>query len=144
MKNVSIAYASVLVGIGVLLSGCVGTPIGGTKQGAYVARAVSGKKTLVGTSSAVKPDCTFHAYPYNHVVQPASHGKVDIEHGIVKGNFAKDSDAFMCSNKPVQGNMIYYTSNPGFVGTDQFTLRVTTLNSNQRVADENVTIKVLK
>jgi len=50
----------------------------------------------------------------------------------------------MCSNKPVQGNMIYYTSNPGFVGTDQFTLRVTTLNSNQRVADENVTIKVLK
>ena len=126
------------------LSGCVSAPIGGAKQNSQTVKVISGKKTAVGSSSLVKQDCTFASYPYNGVVKPPAHGKLDIEHGTTHPRFAKDSMAYLCSNKAVNGNIIYYTSNPGFVGSDQYTLRVTGLNSANPLEDENVSVKVVK
>lgn len=143
MKTTSLISLGLFLGIGVALSGCVSAPIGGAKQDQYSHRVISGKKTALGMASSVKRDCTFNSYPYTAVVKQPSHGKVTFEHGTVHVKYDKDSDAYICSGKPVEGTTIYYTSDPGFVGTDQFTLRVTVLYGS-KVSDENLTVKVVK
>ncbi|WFU02636.1 hypothetical protein QA648_02290 [Rhizobium sp. CB3171] len=136
MNTISLISLSAFLGIGLTLSGCVGTPIDGTKQNQYSHRAISGKKTALGMVASVKRDCTFDAYPYTGIIKQPSHGKVRVK-------YDKDSDAYVCSGKPVEGTTVYYTSDPGFTGTDQFTLRMTVLYAN-KVSDENLTIQVVK
>jgi hypothetical protein len=143
MKNIALISLRAFIGIGVALSGCVSTPLDGAKQNQYSHRAISGKKTALGMAASVKRDCTFNSYPYTGILKQPSHGKVTFEHGPVRVKYDKDSDVYICSGKPVEGTTVYYTSDPGFTGTDQFTLRMTVLYAN-KVNDENLTIQVVK
>ncbi|MDE1996087.1 MAG: hypothetical protein KGI75_26550 [Rhizobiaceae bacterium] len=144
MKSLSLMSVAAFIGVGMALSGCVGTPISGAKQQQFSPRVVSGKKTKITGASLVKQDCTFASYPYTGIVTQPNHGKIDIEHGPVASKFPKDSPAYICSGKPVQGNIIYYTSNPGFTGTDQFTTRLTGLNTDGTVQDATFVVHVSK
>ncbi|NTF41119.1 MULTISPECIES: hypothetical protein [Rhizobium] len=144
MKTTSLISLGLFLGIGVALSGCVSAPIGGAKQSHFSSRIAPGKKTKITSTSLVKQDCTFAGFPYTGVVKEPAHGKVDVEHGPVAAKFAKDSPAFICSGKTVQGNIIFYTPNPGFAGTDQFTIRLTGLNTDGTVQDGTFVVHVGK
>ncbi|HEY0122231.1 MAG TPA: hypothetical protein VGC14_10820 [Rhizobium sp.] len=144
MKTISLISLGAFIGIGMSLSGCVSAPIGGAKQSQFAVRAASGKKTPITSTSLVKPDCTFGGFPYTGIIKPPAHGKIDIEHGPVRSKYDKDSIAFICSGKPVKGNIIFYTSDPGFVGTDQFTVRLSGLNTDGTVQDGTFMIRVGK
>lgn len=144
MKSISLISLGLMLAAGMALSGCVGTPIGGAKQSHFSGSAAPGKKTKITSTSLVKQDCTFAGFPYTGVIKQPAHGKVDIEHGPVTAKFSKDSTAYLCSGKTVQGNIVYYTPNPGFSGTDQFTLRLTGLNTDGTVQDGTFTVHVGK
>jgi hypothetical protein len=144
MKTISLMSLSLLLGAGMALSGCVGAPIGGAKQSQFSRQIAPGKKTKITSASLVKQDCTFAGFPYTGVVKPPAHGKIDVEHGPVAANFPKGSPAYVCSGKSVQGNVIYYTPNPGFSGIDQFTMRLTGLNTDGTVQDGMFTVHVGK
>ncbi len=142
MKNISLISLGLILTAGVALSGCVGTPIGGAKQSHFSGSVAPGKKTKITSTSLVKQDCTFAGFPYTGVIKQPAHGKVDVEHGPVAAKFPKDSNAYLCSGKTVQGNIVYYTPNPGFSGTDQFTLRLAGLNTDGTVQDGTFTVHV--
>ncbi|GES42485.1 hypothetical protein RsS62_17370 [Rhizobium dioscoreae] len=144
MKNISLISLGLILTAGVALSGCVGTPIGGAKQSHFSGSVAPGKKTKITSTSLVKQDCTFAGFPYTGVIKQPAHGKVDVEHGPVAAKFPKDSNAYLCSGKTVQGNIVYYTPNPGFSGTDQFTLRLAGLNTDGTVQDGTFTVHVGK
>lgn len=144
MKPRSLIYLSAFLSAGMALSGCVSAPIGGAKQSQFSGRAAPGKKTRITGASLVKPDCTFAGFPYTGIIKQPAHGRIDIEHGPVAAKFPKGSNAYFCSGKSVQGNNIFYTSNPGFVGTDQFTARLTGLNTDGTVQDRTFVIHVGK
>lgn len=144
MKTTSLISLGLFLGIGVALSGCVSAPIGGAKQIQFSTRIAPGKKTKITGASLVKQDCTFASFPYTGIIKPPAHGKVEVEHGPVAAKFPKDSPAHVCSGKTVQGNNIFYTSNPGFVGTDQFTVRLTGLNTDGTVQDGTFVVHVGK
>lgn len=144
MKTTSLISLGLFLGVGMALSGCVSAPISGAKQTQFSKRIAPGTKTKITGASIVKQDCTFAALPYTGIIKPPAHGKVDVEHGPVAAKFAKESPAFVCSGRPVQGNNIFYTPNPGFVGTDQFTVRLTGLNTDGKVQDATFVLHVGK
>ncbi|MGV1835042.1 hypothetical protein ACQZ6C_09795 [Rhizobium rhizogenes] len=144
MKPGSLIYLSAFLSVGMALSGCVSAPIGGAKQSQFSGRVAPGKKTRITGASLVKPDCTFAGFPYTGIIKQPAHGKVEVEHGPVAAKFPKGSNAYFCSGKSVQGNNIFYTSNPGFVGTDQFTARLTGLNTDGTVQDRTFVVHVGK
>ncbi|NLR95219.1 hypothetical protein HGP17_00040 [Rhizobium sp. P38BS-XIX] len=142
MKTISLISMGLLLGAATALSSCVSAPIGGAKQSSFSRQVPAGKKTKITSASLVKQDCTFAGFPYTGVVKPPAHGKIDIEHGPVAAKFSKDSPAYICSGKSVQGNIISYTPNPGFSGTDQFTVRLTGLHTDGTVQDGTFVVRV--
>lgn len=125
-----------------LLAGCVDMAVG-DKISESKATAISGKKTKISATANIKADCEFSSYPYTAAIKPPAHGKIEVEHEEVRVEYPKDSIAYICSNKPVQGNAVYYTPDPGFTGTDEFTLRLSALHSSG-VQDRKVTVRVVK
>ncbi|MEZ2222288.1 Ig-like domain-containing protein [Rhizobium sp. RCC_161_2] len=144
MKPRSLIYLGAFLSVVMALSGCVSAPIGGAKQIQFSGKVAPGKKTRITSASLVKQDCTFASFPYTGIIKQPARGKIDIEHGPVASKFSKDSTAYMCSGRTVQGNIIFYTPNPGFVGTDQFTVRLTGLNTDGTVQDGTFVVHVGK
>lgn len=143
MNVKSFIYLGALAGVGAVLSSCVSAPIGGTKVSESKGTVRSGQRVQVAAISLIKPDCTYASYPYVAIVKSSSHGKIDMTHGMVHAKYASDSPVGMCKN-PVQGTMVFYTSDPGFTGTDQFTIRYTGLNVEGGVKDNVMTVRVVK
>ena len=143
MKNARLGFGFAAIGACVALSACVGTPLGGTVKKEYKKTVVSGQASKLQGTVLIKEDCTFLSYPYLAVIDPPAHGKVDISHGEVHPSFAAGSPVYSCRNMPFQGNIITYTSDPGYVGTDRFTLRLAGLHVRE-IDDETVTVNVVR
>lgn len=113
------------MGISLMLASCVtindrtvkeeGTQAEQTRQ---VRGAVSGQKQVIVSFYATAPDCTSLGYPTLKLAKPPQHGQVSIEKGAAFATFGKDDPRSVCNGKEVPATVIYYTSNPGFIGTD--------------------------
>jgi hypothetical protein len=84
--------------------------------------AESGKKQILGSASSTLPDCTMDGYPIVTVTGKPSNGQVVIEKDLAYPSFPKDNVRSVCNAQKVPGVSFYYTSNPGFVGTDNTVL----------------------
>jgi hypothetical protein len=126
-----------------VLSGCAGLPDPTAKVRETKATAVSGKRTKISSTAHIKADCEFAGYPYTAAIKQPAHGKIEVVHEEVRVHYPKDGPGYVCSGKPVQGNAVYYTPDPGYTGTDQFTIRLSALRV-ARVDDDNVTVTVVK
>lgn len=93
---------------------------GGAKAGqTYQVRgAVSGQKQLIVSFYATASNCTSLGYPTLKLVKPPQHGQVSIEKGTEFATFGKDDPRSVCNGKEVPATVIYYTSEPGFIGAD--------------------------
>lgn len=126
-----------LVVIGTSLSSCAsGTFVGG-RQEQHAVTAVSGKKTSLFIMFAGTKDCKFMSYSYPETVRYPEHGNVSFEVRAGRANTIKEGFDRVCSNKRVQGAVVFYRSDPGFVGSDWATFRLPGLTTN-------VAIKVVK
>jgi hypothetical protein len=93
---------------------------GGAKaeQTHQVRGAISGQKQLIVSFYATAPDCTSLGYPTLKLAIPPQHGQVSIEKGTAFAAFGKDDPRSGCNGKEVPATVIYYTSEPGFIGAD--------------------------
>jgi hypothetical protein len=57
-------------------------------------------------------------YPTIKVAKAPHHGEVSVEEGTALADFGKDDARNVCNGKSVPATVIYYTSEPGFIGTD--------------------------
>jgi len=72
----------------------------------------------VGTFLSLNPDCTPEGYPKIVVLTPPAHGTLSFEQGTAYSNYAKDDQRYECNKHPSPATLVYYQSNPGYVGSD--------------------------
>lgn len=83
----------------------------------YVA---AGKKTLLGFSYAINPDCT-SAGPidFKVTIQP-THGTIEIVDGKAYPNFPPENARAKCNAERAAGILFYYKPADGYTGADAF------------------------
>jgi hypothetical protein len=86
--------------------------------------AESGKKQILGSASSIIPDCTSDGYPIVTVVKKPSNGQFDAEKTEAFPSFPKDNVRYSCNSQKVPAVGFYYTSTPGFTGTDSLSLNI--------------------
>ena len=80
--------------------------------------AVSGVKQQIAQFSFVNPDCVTGGYPTLKIAKQPQHGQISIEQGAAYPEFAKDDVRYSCNSKKVPSTLIFYTSEPGYTGSD--------------------------
>jgi hypothetical protein len=85
--------------------------------------AAPGKPELMYTYTAWKLDCSANSGVVALVTRP-QHGRVSPRKGIVPIGLHRLFGMTKCYGKPAPGFQVYYTSAPGFRGTDSFTIEV--------------------
>lgn len=90
--------------------------------------AVSGVKQFVRDYMSVNPDCSSIGYAKVTVVTEPSWGKVIVEEGESYPNFTRENIRSRCNDRKLPAVLVYYQSEPGFVGTDRLTLEVVTVS----------------
>jgi hypothetical protein len=80
--------------------------------------AISGQRQILASFYATASDCTSLGYPTLKVAKAPKHGEVSVEQGTALADFAKDDARNVCNGRSVPATIIYYTSEPGFIGTD--------------------------
>jgi len=80
--------------------------------------ASSGVRQQIAEFYYVNSDCTSGGYPLLKVAKPPQHGQISVEQGTAYADYTKDSTHAACNGKKVPATLIFYTSEPGFVGSD--------------------------
>ncbi|PZM15006.1 hypothetical protein [Rhizobium tubonense] len=127
------------------LSSCVTNSTGVHAAESHVS-VIAGKRTKIDTAFSEKKDCSLRVIPTVHIVEAPKHGSVVIVHETVVPDVKTyRSLRFFpkCNDVPVTGTVAYYTSAPGFVGSE----RVLTSHSTGegvRVIHKTIDIDVTK
>ncbi len=88
--------------------------------------AESGKKQLFETAAALNPDCSIAGEPFITVVKAPTNGQMTVEKGEAFPTFPKENVRSACNTQKVPATLLYYTSNPGFTGTDTAMIELVT------------------
>jgi hypothetical protein len=80
--------------------------------------ALTGQRQILASFYATASDCTSLGYPTLKVAKAPKHGEVSVEQGTALADFEKDDARRVCNGTSVPATVIYYTSEPGFIGTD--------------------------
>lgn len=80
--------------------------------------ALSGQRQEIFAVYNNSYDCATLGYPTMKVAIPPSHGQVAVEKGTVVAAYPQSDPRRACNGKPVPATLIYYISEPNFVGTD--------------------------
>lgn len=103
--------------------------------------AESGKKQILGTASSTLPDCTTDGYPTVTIVRKPQNGLAEFEKMDAYPSFPKDNVRSNCNSKKVPGVGFYYTSNPGFVGTDYASFELLYPDGNLRTLNFSISVR---
>ena len=121
------------------LSGCVTTGSDGVKSFPKQVLAASGERTRIRQDWSIKNDCSQDGLPKVRVPAAPAHGQVSI---VEEGVFPNSRRLPKCRTKKVAGIATYYTSDPGYLGSDHLRLRQS--YSGGDVTDTDVHIKVVR
>ncbi|MDR3533808.1 MAG: prolyl oligopeptidase family serine peptidase [Rhodopila sp.] len=92
----------------------------GPRERAYNVTAKADQTTTVDFSSRLNPDCSPKAFAKFRIVQPPTHGRVDIGQKDDFPKFPANSPFAVCNKNPVHGVAVTYTPAQGFTGEDVF------------------------
>jgi hypothetical protein len=84
---------------------------------------LSDMRSRVARFDQVEPDCSAVA-PLVVVKKPPTKGRIEIEEDMGFTNYAKETRQYKCNDQRTLGVAIFYTSDPGFKGTDRFEVEV--------------------
>lgn len=84
--------------------------------------AVSGAKQYLRNFMSINPDCSSMGYAKVTIASEPSKGKVVIEQGEAYPDFTRENIRSRCNDRKLPAVMVFYQSEPGFVGTDQLVL----------------------
>lgn len=123
----------------IALCGCT-TTSDSFRQKSVSKTVLTGEKTKLGQTWHVDKDCSFVGYLPTHVIEQPKHGRFQLVHESVfpneKGALAK------CRTVKVQGMVGYYTSEPGYIGSDKIVVR--SPSGNGRVDEIIMNVNVIK
>ena len=80
--------------------------------------ALSGVRQQLNSFYNVNPDCTTGGYPTLKLAKAPQHGQVSVEQGMAFADYPKDNIRSACNGRSVPATLIYYMSEPGYVGAD--------------------------
>ncbi len=96
-----------------------------TAQAQYLNRvAASGKQIKLGFFGSANPDCSSAGDPTVRVTQTPEHGRVSTPAARDFPTFSQSNVRSVCNTRRLPGRVAWYTSQRGFVGTDQVVLEV--------------------
>ena len=79
---------------------------------------LSGQSQQLGNFFSLNPDCSLMGPTTVRVLQQPQHGKVSVIQSDVYPAFPSTNQRYACNLKPVRGEVVIYTSEPGYVGAD--------------------------
>ncbi len=117
-------FSAACIAASVSLAACAQTPQSKsvTETTQQFRGALSGAKQQIAQFTFVNPDCVTGGYPTLKVAKPPQHGQITIEEGTAYPEFAKDNVRSACNSKKVPSTLVFYTSEPGYVGSDSVAL----------------------
>jgi hypothetical protein len=115
-------------------------PPGGSRKG-IERGAVSGVPQHVGFFYSVNPDCSSDGLVQTRLSTPPTHGLVAFVEAQGYTGFPSGSPGYECNKKKSPGIEVVYTSAPGFVGTDEFTVQG--IGPHGKYMETVYTVKVL-
>ena len=80
--------------------------------------ALSGTRQQIAEFYFVNPDCSTNGTPTLKMAKAPQHGTIEVVQGTAFADFAKTSTEGACNGKKVPATLIFYTSEPGFIGAD--------------------------
>ena len=102
--------------------------------------ARSGERTSVLQNVHLNGDCKFIDYPRVDIMEQPKHGRIEIVHQPVTAD--SGGKKMKCDKVKADGVAVYYTSQPGYVGSDKFIIR--TPEDHGRIAEGVAEVKVVK
>jgi hypothetical protein len=92
-------------------------------QTAEVGRiAIMDRKLRLDFLTSLNPDCSSLGFITVRIVEPAQHGNVAVDHGTGFPNYAQNNPRVECNKRQMEGTVVFYDPNSGFVGADSLTL----------------------
>ena len=82
----------------------------------------AGQKSRLRFLYAIQPDCSSQGRTTVRVLEPPQHGKLTIEYGQGFTGFRTDDRRYECNTRKSDGVLIFYESNPEYLGSDSFTI----------------------
>ncbi|MDJ1636675.1 hypothetical protein [Rhizobium rhizogenes] len=113
-------HIGLLSGLAFMLSACVGV----TNQEPETSTVKSGRRTELGTISAITPGCRDVTGIYPDTVDYPKHGQVSFEWKDVLVGLIKEGPRRACSGRRGAIAFVYYRPDPGFTGDDHLTVRL--------------------
>ncbi|MBY5443743.1 hypothetical protein HFO93_09655 [Rhizobium leguminosarum] len=136
MKSI---FSYLIAGAMIALCGCT-TTSDSFRQKSVSKTVLTGEKTKLGQTWHVNKDCSFVDYLSTHVIEQPKHGRFQLVREPVfpyeKGELAK------CRTVKVQGEVGYYISEPGYIGSDKVVVR--SPSGNGRVDETIINVNVVK
>ncbi|MET0606808.1 MAG: hypothetical protein ABWZ80_10150 [Beijerinckiaceae bacterium] len=89
----------------------------------------------------VAPDCSSLGYADVAIITPPRNGAVELRREGAHPSFASSHPRFSCNARLVDGVGVYYRPNPGFAGSDRFTIQVIWTNGDPSSEDFIVQVR---
>jgi hypothetical protein len=86
--------------------------------------AVRDQKLRVATLFDLNPDCSVIGIPTVRILEPSKSGSVTVEKGTGFPNFPANNARSKCNASSVDGQVIFYMPEAGYVGTDSVTAEI--------------------
>jgi hypothetical protein len=126
-------FGAALLGAGLLATSAEATTI---------QRAVfSGGKIELWKYSTLKADCTSDGVPSLRITNNPQHGSVTTRGGLIVAYVPANWPLHDCNGRRIQGEMVDYRAEGGFVGSDYVSIDAIYPNGKELMLDFYITVK---
>jgi hypothetical protein len=107
-----------------------------------VSRVVAAEvKSRIQFLFQLQGDCSPSGRTTVRVLEPPQHGKLTIEYGQATTTYPKDSQLYDCNTKKSDGVLIFYESQPEYLGPDSVTFYAIFPNGNATTYHHSIDVK---
>jgi len=103
--------------------------------------AFGGSRIIVWSGASIDPDCSEHPGYTLSVVEPPSHGEVNVVAEPMYLAFPPNNPRSACNRRKVPAKQAYYTASPGYSGHDRLVLEGMTEDGTLRHVTVDVDVR---
>lgn len=93
-------------------------PTQGFDEQHYSRAGLSGQQIRIWGAMMLDPDCTPHGSMTTQIVEPPRHGQAMVSDEPFYPSFLPPNPRAVCDTHKAPGKQVFYTSEPGFKGSD--------------------------
>ena len=101
----------------------------------------AGRTGTVAFVYSLNPDCSAMGIPEVRVINPPSHGRVQVRPTLGYTSFRQSNQRYECNRRRSRGAQISYTPQSGYVGDDSFSLETFFPSGHAEKRDFHISIK---